>query len=71
MAARLLRAKGSVTTRANGSEVSRMAMTTHQAMQCRLRICMLIEGGLHAVWTCLARLIASDRCPLGVPCLSV
>ena len=41
----------------------RMAMTTHQAMQCRLRICMLIEGGLHAVWICLARLIASDRCP--------
>ena len=26
----------------------RMAMTTHQAMQCRLRICMLIEGSLHA-----------------------
>ena len=23
------------------------------------------------VWTCLARLIAFDRCPLGVPCLSV
>ena len=32
---------------------------------------MLIEGGLHTVWICLARLIASDRCPLGVPCLSV
>ena len=23
------------------------------------------------VWICLARLIAFDRCPLGVPCLSV
>ena len=26
----------------------RMAMTTHQATKCQLRICMLIEGGLHA-----------------------
>ena len=23
------------------------------------------------VWICLARLIAFDRCPLGLPCLSV
>ena len=32
---------------------------------------LLSSEGASDLWKCLARLIASDRCPLGVPCLSV